>query len=141
MGFAPPPRGGFAVVAAPERQSARDGSYQLGAGRYICRMAIYLEPGGATLCQVVIPCTRTSENAGRANFLELRNAEVHARVNFRIAAPRCPKSSPASRVRTREGDDHIGLSGPEPQKCTPRWRQVLENPKNPVRLQRGSRGL
>jgi len=27
MGFAPPPRGGFAFVAAPERQSARDLSY------------------------------------------------------------------------------------------------------------------
>jgi len=27
MGFAPPPHGGFAFIAAPERQSARDGSY------------------------------------------------------------------------------------------------------------------
>jgi len=27
MGFAPPPRGGFAFIAAPERQSAREQSY------------------------------------------------------------------------------------------------------------------
>jgi hypothetical protein len=27
MGFAPPPHGGFAFIVAPERQSARDGSY------------------------------------------------------------------------------------------------------------------
>jgi hypothetical protein len=27
MGFAPPPRGGFAFIAAPERQSARERAY------------------------------------------------------------------------------------------------------------------
>ncbi len=42
MGFAPPPRGGFAFIAAPRRQSAREPCYYLGGGRYICRMAIYL---------------------------------------------------------------------------------------------------
>jgi len=31
MGFAPPPRGGFAFLAAPKRQSARDPSYNSGA--------------------------------------------------------------------------------------------------------------
>jgi hypothetical protein len=36
----------------------------------------YLEYGGPTVCEVVIPCIRTSENAGRANFLELRHGEV-----------------------------------------------------------------
>ena len=85
MGFAPPPRGGFAFIAAPERQSARDLSYRLGGGRYICRMAIYPEPGGQAVCQVVIPCTRSSENAARANFLEIRKAEVR-----RIFLPRTP---------------------------------------------------
>jgi hypothetical protein len=64
MGFAPPPRGGFAFIAAPERQSARERAYYLGGGRYICRMAIYPEPGGPAVCQVVIPCW--------ANFLERR---------------------------------------------------------------------
>src|ERR687889_1247148 len=52
MGFAPPPHGGFAFIAAPQRQSARDLSYKLGGGRYICRMAIYLEPGGAAVCRM-----------------------------------------------------------------------------------------
>jgi hypothetical protein len=68
MGFAPPPRGGFAFLAAPERQSARERAYQLGVGRYICHMAIYPELGEPAVCQVVIPCW--------ANFLELRHGEV-----------------------------------------------------------------
>jgi len=75
MGFAPPPHGGFAFIAAPERQSARDVSYLLGGGRYICRMAIYPEPGGPDVCQVVIPYKRTSQNAPYAKFAEF---QLHA---------------------------------------------------------------
>jgi len=46
MGFAPPPRGGFAFVALPERHSACELSSYLGAHQSIGHMAIYPEPGG-----------------------------------------------------------------------------------------------
>ena len=46
MGFAPPPRGGFAFVALPERHSACELSSYLGALQSIGQMAIYPEPGG-----------------------------------------------------------------------------------------------
>ena len=65
MGFAPPPRGGFAFIAAPERQSAREPSYLLRCGRYICRVAIYPEPGGPAVCMLGGYCLaeRTSQNS------------------------------------------------------------------------------
>jgi hypothetical protein len=44
MGFAPPPRSGFAFIAAPERRSARVPSYELGGVRRICHVAIFLKP-------------------------------------------------------------------------------------------------
>jgi hypothetical protein len=46
MGFAPPPRGGFAFVALPERHSACELSSYLGALQSIGHMAICPEPGG-----------------------------------------------------------------------------------------------
>jgi hypothetical protein len=46
MGFAPPPRGGFAFLALPERHSACELSSYLGALQSIGHMAIYPEPGG-----------------------------------------------------------------------------------------------
>ena len=46
MGFAPPPHGGFAFIAAPERQR-KGPSYDLGAVLAICEMAIFfLSLGG-----------------------------------------------------------------------------------------------
>src|SRR5215216_6681553 len=68
MGFASPPRGGFAFVALPERHSACELSSYLGAHQSIGHMAIYPEPGGYSLAG------RTSENPvkRKPNFRELR---------------------------------------------------------------------
>src|SRR5215208_556326 len=74
-------------------------------------MAIYLEPGGPAVCQVVIPCmvipcTRTSENAGRANFLELRQGEV-----CRIPLPRTPLNSASPQSRRAQQARGLNTSG------------------------------
>jgi hypothetical protein len=60
MGFAPPPHGGFAFVAAPERQSAREPSYELGGVRRICHMDIYLKPRWTSLYAGRLIMGRTS---------------------------------------------------------------------------------
>ena len=69
MGFAAPPHGGFAFIAAPERQSARGPSYDLGGVRRICQMAIFfLSLGGLARMPGAKIMGRTSENPFNAKF-------------------------------------------------------------------------
>ena len=76
MGFAPPPRGGFAFIAAPERQSARD-NYRtnLEEGDIYAEWPFIWSQAGLLYARWLFR-KRTSQNAGRANFLEIRFGEV-----------------------------------------------------------------